>query len=98
REIIQVDDVHNISINTLANHYKEAYLVCLDHFLGTYNSEAAHPMSNEDLLDYTVLALVERLGRGGPSTHAGAGQLLAALDIASTTRTGGAKSESAWSR
>ena len=78
---------------TLANHDEEAYRVCLDHFLGTYNSEAAHPMSNEDLLDYTVLALVERLGRAGPSTHAGAGQLLAALDIASTTRTGGAKSE-----
>jgi len=50
-------------------------------------------MSNEDLLDDTVLALVERLGRAGPSTHTGAGQLLAALDIASTTRTGGAKRE-----
>ncbi len=78
---------------TLANHDEEAYRVCFDHFVGTYNSEAAHSMSNEDLLDYTVLALVERLGRAGPSTHAGAGQLLAALDIASTTRTGGAKSE-----
>ena len=30
---------------------------------------------------------------GETPTHAGAGQLLAALDIASTTRTGGAKSE-----
>jgi hypothetical protein len=77
----------------LANHAEAASHICFDHFLGAYNSEAAHPMSKEDLLDYTVLALVERLGRSGPSTNAEASQLLAALDIASTTRPGGAKRE-----
>jgi anti-sigma regulatory factor (Ser/Thr protein kinase) len=77
----------------LANHPEAASHICLDDFLGAYNSEAAHPMSKEDLLDYTALTLVERLGRSGRSTNADASQLLAALDIASTTRSGGAKRE-----
>jgi hypothetical protein len=67
---------------TLARHNEEAYRACLDDFLGKYNSEAAYPMSKEDLLPYTALSLVERLGRVGSSPNADAGQLLEALDIA----------------
>jgi len=66
---------------TLANHAEAASQLCFEHFLETYNSEAARPMIKEDLLDYTVLALVERLGRTGPP-NADAGRLLAALETA----------------
>lgn len=78
---------------TLANHDEEACHICLDDFLGNYNSEAAHAMSKDELLTYTVLALVERLRRADPSAKAGVGQLLAALDIALTTGPSGTQSE-----
>src|SRR5439155_23031851 len=48
---------------TLASYNEEAYRICLDAFLGEYNSEAAHPMDKNDLLPYIALALVERLRR-----------------------------------
>jgi len=50
-------------------------------------------MSKDELLTYTVLALVERLRRADPSAKAGVGQLLAALDIALTTGPSGTESE-----
>jgi anti-sigma regulatory factor (Ser/Thr protein kinase) len=70
---------------TLATHDEEVYQICLDAFLEKYNSEAAHPISNDDLLPYTARALVERLGRADSSPNADAGCLLAALEAALTS-------------
>lgn len=78
---------------TSANHDEAAYPICLEDFLGKYNSEATHPLSKDDLLPYTVIALVERLERADPFTKADAGQLLGALDAALTARPRGAESE-----
>ncbi|PYU47294.1 MAG: hypothetical protein DMG53_09485 [Acidobacteria bacterium] len=71
---------------TLASYNEEAYRICLDAFLGEYNSEAAHPMDKNVLLPYIALALVERLRRAEASAKADAGQLLAALDAVLTAR------------
>ena len=70
---------------TLASHDEEAYRVCLDDFLGKYNSEAAHPISKDDLLPYTALALIGRLRSADDFSNAGAGRLLAALEAALTS-------------
>ncbi len=79
---------------TLASHDEEAYRVCLDDFLGKYNSEAAHPISQDDLLPYTALALIGRLGLADDSsTNAGPGRLLAALEAALTSGPRGGESE-----
>ena len=78
---------------TLATQDEEAYQICLDDFLGKYNSEAAHPISKDDLLPYTARALVERLRRADPSTNADAGRLLAALEAALTSGSRGHERE-----
>jgi anti-sigma regulatory factor (Ser/Thr protein kinase) len=71
---------------TLASYNEDAYRICLDAFLGEYNSQAAHPMDKDDLLPYIALALVERLRRAEASAKADAGQLLAALNAVLTVR------------
>ena len=67
---------------TLADHEDGAYRICSDAFLSHYNSEAEHPMLEDDLCLYVVLVLSERLQRAAHRTKARAGELLAALDAA----------------
>ena len=67
---------------TLADHEGGAYRICSDAFLSHYNSEAEHPMLEDDLCLYVVLVLSERLQRAAHRTKARAGELLAAVDAA----------------
>ncbi len=48
--------------------------------MSKYNSKAEHPVREDDLQPYIVLALCERIQRAEPRTKAGAGPLLAALE------------------
>ena len=57
-----------------------AYRLCSSAFVSKYNSKAAHPVCEDDLQPYIVLALCQRLQRAELRTKAGTAQLLAALD------------------
>jgi hypothetical protein len=65
---------------TLAGCDDAAYRLCSNAFLSNYNSKAEHPVREDDLQPYIVLALCERVQRAKPHTKPGAGPLLAALD------------------
>ena len=71
---------------TLANHDEEAFQVCRDTLLGRYNSATEHPMGEEALRLYTVLALCERLRQAEIHAKSNAGELVAALDAALQVR------------
>ncbi len=65
---------------TLAAYDDAAYRLCSKAFVSKYNSKAEHPVREDDLQPYIVLALCERIQRAEPRTKAGAGPLLAALE------------------
>jgi hypothetical protein len=74
---------------TLATSDAGAYRVCRDEFLSQYNSEAEHPIREDDLRLYIVLALCERLQQAEAPTKARLTQLVAALETALRDEAGG---------
>jgi anti-sigma regulatory factor (Ser/Thr protein kinase) len=72
---------------TLASYDEAAYRLCNDSFLLNYNSRAKHPINEDELRLYLVLALCERLEWAQqPCATASASQLLAALGAALSER------------
>jgi anti-sigma regulatory factor (Ser/Thr protein kinase) len=65
---------------TLASGDESAYRIGCDALLSKYNSEAEHPMAEDELPFYVALALSERLRHLEPRTRTQAGLLLTALD------------------
>ena len=70
----------------LAAYDDAAYRLCSNAFLTNYNSKAEHPVREDDLQPYIVLALCERIQREEGRTKAGTGPLLAALDAVLSDR------------
>jgi anti-sigma regulatory factor (Ser/Thr protein kinase) len=65
---------------SLAAYDDAAYRIWSNAFVSKYNSKAEHPVREDDLQPYIVLALCERIQRAESRTKAGARLLLAALN------------------